>query len=615
MPNYRKLGLPKLTGNTGTDIQNLRNAFYQQDEQLRYLFEHLDGGNFTDEFFSSINDGVARWKTDNRVEIDTAGLVSEVLSAADDAFTRFEQTVQGITLTVVDSEGKETSVNLSSGKFDISFLESQISDAEKVATNYISMTPDGGIEVGNKTGDDWTGYRTQMLADSFNIVDESGNELASYEANAIYLGKSENKDTVIDFNNGMVTLSYDADNNRAKMRANRMFIYSDTGYEISIGSSQKDANDDVIGGQVFCNNNGTYLRGYSGDTYSVDLYSEMYLRFDGRGLWESVGADNEGYIQRSYIEMWPHKLLIRGQVLGTMWYMGRDDALIASTKYGSSESYFPLMDAKSQRGDWSAGVLGDNFYFIYTKDSDYEAGNNVTEKFWFEPRIGMRMATSEAIDRYYVAYSSASGESYGCGFGIGSGGVNRGFYDYKRNQWTLYNDATDTILRTTGAFYFYADTDADTTPHGVVIGNADRKNPILHPVVDAYGYLGGIDYRWNTLYTYNVNTTYAVNVSSDRRLKKDISYDLSCVDGLFDLLHPAVYRMQGDEDGLLRFGFIAQDMAETLEHLGLNPDDYALLRKGEDGFYSIGYTETNALLWNEVQKLKARIAELEKGVA
>ena len=122
MPNYRKLGLPKLTGNPGEDIQNLRNVFYQQDEQLRYLFEHLDGGNFTDEFFTSINDGISRWITENRVELDTAGLVSEVLSAADDAFTRFEQTVEGITLTVVDSEGNETSINLSSGKLDLTGL-------------------------------------------------------------------------------------------------------------------------------------------------------------------------------------------------------------------------------------------------------------------------------------------------------------------------------------------------------------------------------------------------------------------------------------------------------------------------------------------------------------
>ena len=35
MPQYRTMGLPKLTGHTDTDVKNLRDLFYQQDEQLR----------------------------------------------------------------------------------------------------------------------------------------------------------------------------------------------------------------------------------------------------------------------------------------------------------------------------------------------------------------------------------------------------------------------------------------------------------------------------------------------------------------------------------------------------------------------------------------------------
>lgn len=601
MPNYRKLGLPKRTGNPGEDIQSLRNAFYQQDEQLRYLFEHLDGGNFSDEFFNSINDGIARWNTENRVEIDTAGLVSEVLSAADDAFTRFEQTVQGITLTVVDSEGNETAVNLSSGKFDISFLEDQIDDAEKVATNFISMTPDGGIEVGNKSGDDWTGYRSQMLADSFNIVDAAGTVLASYGAQDIYLGKN-NTNAKIYFCNGEAVLGYNSDEDH-------MEINTPDGLIIEGGAIIR---------REYPSPNGVYNFKSGLDAYDshVKLLSEIYVngnRSAGSSITLSgniMTLEADGYISVSG--------RIRGTTQGVSWYEGRDAATLIATGGAGTSAYFPVIDAKCNTGDWSAGVLGDNFYFIYTKDSDYESGNNVTEKFWFEPRIGMRMSTSEAIDRYYVAYSSASGESYGCGFGIGSGGVNRGFYDYKRSQWTLYNDESDTIMRTTGAFYFYADTDAGTTPYGVVVGNAGKKHPLLRPVADEYGYLGGVDYRWHTLYTYNVNTTYAVNVSSDRRLKKDISYDLSSLDKVIDLIKPATYKLIADDEELIRFGFIAQDAEQAFVDAGLNPDDYAFISKDETEngvMLSLGYTETNALLWHRQQQLEQRIAELEKRIA
>ena len=561
MPNYRKLGLPKLTGNTGADIQNLRNAFYQQDEQLRYLFEHLDGGNFTDEFFSSINDGVARWKTDNRVEIDTAGLVSEVLSAADDAFTRFEQTVQGITLTVVDSEGNETSIKLSDGKLDMTGL-----------VTFTDLSTQGKTTINGSNITTGTLNADLLKAGTINGIE-------------YYSRDPHDPNSYLDMYSSMLHT--------------RKIGTGNTGYPVY---------HDV------------YVRPGMISCEYGDIEQTQYIidyEYDGIRMYGSEQEASRSDVKAS-ITLDDYKYLkIRGRPKRGLWYEGRDNAILASNEVPSGDAYYPLIDIKTPNGDWSMGSLGihDYMYFVYTKDNDYDTESNKTERYFIDPENGFIMSGATAVNRYYTASSTASGKSYSCGFGVGNGGVNRGIYDFTRGQWTLFNDDTDTVMRTTGAFYFFADTDASVVPYAIVLGHSSDRHPMLHSNVDDYGHIGGLNYRWNTLYTYNVDTKYAPNVSSDRRWKKDISYDLSSLDGIFDLLEPAVYRMKGDAKELLRFGFIAQDMAGALEKLGLNPDDYAVLQKDENGYYSIGYTETNALLWNEVQKLKSRIAELEKGVA
>ena len=409
MPNYRKLGLPKLTGNTGTDIQNLRNAFYQQDEQLRYLFEHLDGGNFSDEFFSSINDGIARWNTDNRVELDTAGLVSEVLSAADDAFTRFEQTVQGITLTVVDSEGNETAVNLSSGKFDISFLEDQIDDAEKVATNFISMRPDGGIEVGNKSGGSWTGYRSQMLASEFNILNSAGSVLASYGAQDIYLGKNST-DAKIYFCNGEAVLKYNSDENH-------MEINTPDGLIIEGGAIIR---------REYPSPDGVYNFKSGLDAYDshVKLLSEIYVngnRSAGSSITLSgniMTLDADGYIFAG--------ASIYGYAVSSHWYDGRDNALLRSTNNGGLTSWHPIISSRGTSGTWDVGTYNNEFYFVYVSDANYEDWNADVKKY-----------SLLNTDSFYKATKNSASIS----FGVGTSS-RRGIYDHVNGQWLVYNQRT-----------------------------------------------------------------------------------------------------------------------------------------------------------------------------
>ena len=71
-----------------------------------------------------------------------------------------------------------------------------VGDAAKTATNFLSYDSSNGLQVGNKSGGYWNGYRTQITSDKFNILDSSGNAIASYGSDLIELGKNSG-DSVI----------------------------------------------------------------------------------------------------------------------------------------------------------------------------------------------------------------------------------------------------------------------------------------------------------------------------------------------------------------------------------------------------------------------------------
>lgn len=84
---------------------------------------------------------------------------------------------------------------------------SKASEAAKTATNFLSYG-ENGLEIGNKIGGNWTGYRAQIKPESFNILDKNENELATYGANDIYLGTNR-EDTVIHLCNDKAQIKYD----------------------------------------------------------------------------------------------------------------------------------------------------------------------------------------------------------------------------------------------------------------------------------------------------------------------------------------------------------------------------------------------------------------------
>lgn len=73
-------------------------------------------------------------------------------------------------------------------------------NASKVATNFMEFDSTNGLIVGNKTSGSWSGYRSQILPGSFNVLDPSSTVLASFGPTTI-IGEESNANIHLTFNN------------------------------------------------------------------------------------------------------------------------------------------------------------------------------------------------------------------------------------------------------------------------------------------------------------------------------------------------------------------------------------------------------------------------------
>ena len=140
----------------------------------------------------------------------------------------------------------------------------------------------------------------------------------------------------------------------------------------------------------------------------------------------------------------------------------------------------------------------------------------------------------------------------------------------------------------------------------------------------SYTNLGGANHKWRNVYA--TNGTIA---TSDRNLKRDIKYLSDKYLNLFDLLQPVSYKMiEGDRTHI---GFIAQDVEDAMNTVGLSAEDFAGLCKdikyikNEDGdetplindsgeyeyLYSLRYSEFIPIAIAKIKQLEKEIKELK----
>ena len=94
----------------------------------------------------------------------------------------------------------EQLAQLNQASEDASQAKSDVANAAKVATNFLGYDSTNGLIIGNKTSGTWSGYRSQILPGSFNVLDTSSTVLASFGPTTI-IGEEAKANLHLTFNN------------------------------------------------------------------------------------------------------------------------------------------------------------------------------------------------------------------------------------------------------------------------------------------------------------------------------------------------------------------------------------------------------------------------------
>ena len=148
----------------------------------------------------------------------------------------------------------------------------------------------------------------------------------------------------------------------------------------------------------------------------------------------------------------------------------------------------------------------------------------------------------------------------------------------------------NTYLATKGRTVILAEHNVTVSTNGNIIYNCGSSSGHMF-----YGYV----------MAFNGSPIHAR--SSDRRLKHDINYEQTdkMVD-LFDQLKPVTFGMNNFKPDALHAGFIAQDVVEAAENVGLSG---ILTDIDSNGMYVLDYGEITAVLVAKIKQLEREIQE------
>lgn len=162
----------------------------------------------SDRITSNVNATEGLKKRMTTVE-QTADRLNTKVSSNEGKISSLEQTANGLTIDVSNAKGDISSLkqttnslstkvttaegNISTLQQNAQGLEISVKNAAKTATSFLNYDATNGLQIGNKISGNWSGYRTQIKSDSFNILDQNGHILAKYGANNIELGANSDR--------------------------------------------------------------------------------------------------------------------------------------------------------------------------------------------------------------------------------------------------------------------------------------------------------------------------------------------------------------------------------------------------------------------------------------
>lgn len=155
----------------------------------------------------SVSDLVAFNATVGGFNLSARSIYSGVKESVDNTTRGIYMDIDG-QMAIGDANNYLKYFKQSDGSYKLVIASENISEAAKTATNYMAYDSSNGLQIGNKSGGSWSGFRTQITGSAFNILDTAGSVVASYGAKLVELGKNAS-DAVIKFCGGKGQIEYD----------------------------------------------------------------------------------------------------------------------------------------------------------------------------------------------------------------------------------------------------------------------------------------------------------------------------------------------------------------------------------------------------------------------
>ena len=324
-----------------------------------------------------------------------------------------------------------------------------------------------------------------------------------------------------------------------------------------------------------------------------------------------------------------------GAGISSGWVSGRTNAKFRVT---SLNGYSPALSLKTNNGSWEIGAYNhssayDNLIFTYINDSDFNSSSNVIGSNWGVCLYGGAGSSEARKDSTLFVDNVMTKTIY---FSWDASILNTGAAtsSWIQDGWIYLCDTN------VGMIQMGAD---NPEKQGVRFGTAG-----FTPITNNTYLLGHSTYKWKQL----VAGTTTIS-TSDRNAKKDFKTFSSDerYKKLFMDLKPMIFKFKDGESNRDHFGFVSQDVEDSLLSLGFTGESFAGFCKdlkvedkpnhrGEENFvpvldengneqyeYSLRYSEfislntymiqetikENQELKNKIIDLESRIQKLEGG--
>lgn len=562
-----------------------------------------------------------------RVEQTESSIKSQAssISGHESRISTVEQTADGLTVSL-----QTTNSNVTTAQNTANIARDEASDAAKTATNFLSYDSTDGLLVGNKSSGSWVGNRAQITSNEFNILNSSGTELASFGTTAtIGLASSQNvyiDSDSVDIRNGATVLATFAPNlielgknsyeseislcggigtiKGASSAANSVFdrleiasskIYIDTSDNCQIISY---SDDNAFSNSLVLSNSG-YNADYSsafgstgitssannGSKYTrATIYCDTYQSVNTSSIdMHVMGWNNEQSWLGLYIEngtstasLGANTVTVNGVAQFKNGIEIFDTTPYIDFHYGNSAA-----DYTSRIIENSSGVLTVTGGLKVNDVLDLQSAVTLRNGY----QIKMAESSGTLRNVMYVGTSN----NFILGYGVsGNTNIYAGGYLYLRNgsDYVCWRTPTDTA-----------------TYSGHLIPGTTNKCT-----------LGTASNRWHSVYASNTSIQ-----TSDVREKENIYALNDTHSELFDRLRPVQFNYINNPSRI-SYGLIAQEVAETMEELGIGENELDLIHHDfwidEDTneakeSYGLAYNNLIAMLIHEVQKLKQEVAALK----